>query len=315
MLFAVFYIWFRARSEGAISLVKTGLSGFLLGYAFISEYPTALIAVALGLYMLYIMRAQKRLTDWKIYSLLMAGAFIPLLLMMIYNYSIFKNPFAFGYLHESDDALREGIQTGLVGFGLPNLKVLFYMTFHTTMGIFWQSPVLLMAFVGWAMMWRETQYRPEAILSFGAILLYFALLSGYYWWWGGLAFTPRFVIASLPFFGIPLAFLQRRARIVTFFLALFSIAQMFIVTSTFYGSLLTMLNSAPKDSFFPMFQNSIIYNIYLPNFLGKMLTPNRGYELFGLEGYLSLLPLLMIEIILAILFLAITHVRKIGAVD
>jgi hypothetical protein len=310
LLFIVFYIWFRARSEGSIGLAKTSLSGFLLGYAFITEYPSALIAAALGLYILYIMWEQRKLADWKIYFSLIAGAFIPLSLMMIYNFSIFKSPFATGYLHESNDLLRAGIQTGVVGFGPPNLEALFFMTFHTTMGIFWQSPVLLLAFVGWIVMWRSPQYRPEAIFSFGASLLYFMILSGYYWWWGGLTFTPRFIIASLPLFGIPLAFLPQRARKVTFVLTLLSIAQMFIVTATAYDGLNTMLRDISTDRFFAMFENSTIYSIYLPNFLSQQLVNNRGNAFFDLHGYASLIPLFIIEAIFLTCFMFFTHPPK-----
>ncbi len=315
MLFAVFFIWFRARSEGTVSLAKTSLSGFLLGYSFISEYPTALIAAALGLYILYILWEQKRLADWRIYFSLIAGAAIPLALMMVYNFSIFKNPLAMGYQHESDGFYRASQATGFMGIGWPDPKALFYMTFHTTMGIFWQSPVLLMAFAGWVAMWQSFKYRLEALFSFGAILLYFVVFSGYFAWWGGLAFTPRFIIASLPFFGIALAFLSHRARIATFLLALVSITQMFIVTSTFYAGLKTMLGSVSLDSFFPMFKNSIIYNIYVPNFLAQILTPNRGEEFFGLSGHLSLLPLLMAETILLTAFFLVTRIPKIDEAE
>jgi hypothetical protein len=105
-LFVVFYIWFSARQEGSISPLKVGLSGFFLGYAFINEYPSALIAAMLVLYILYVLREQSRLTDRKIYLAFIAGASVPLALMMIYNYSIFKNPLAIGYIHEAEEYFR-----------------------------------------------------------------------------------------------------------------------------------------------------------------------------------------------------------------
>ena len=305
-LFAAFYIWFRARTVGAISLAKTSLSGFLLGYAFISEYPSALIAAALGLYILYIIHEQKKWTDWMIYISLMAGAVIPLSLMMIYNYSIFKNPLSTGYLHLSDEFFRTAQATGFMGIGWPNLKALFYMTFHTTMGIFWQSPILLLAFVGWVVMARTPRYRPEAIFSFGAILLYFVIFSGYFAWWGGLAFTPRFIIPALPFFGIPLAFLSDKARKTAFPLALLSIAQMLIVTAAIYSGLYEMLKNVSTDQFYAMFENSTIYTVYWPNFLSQQFVANRGQEFFNLQGYASLAPLFIIETILLICFVILT---------
>jgi hypothetical protein len=309
-LFVAFYIWFRARQDGTITLAKTALSGFLLGYAFISEYPSALIAAVLGCYILYVTREQGRLKDWKPYLAFFAGACIPLALMMIYNYSIFKNPLSLGYLHEAEEQFRTGMQAGFIGLGLPDPRVIFYTTFHTSMGIFWQSPILLLAFPGWIAMWRNPQYRPEAAFSLGVILLYFVALSGYYMWWGGLSFTPRHLIPVLPFFGIPLAFLPKQFRMVLLLLALVSIAQMLVVTSTTYFGLYEMLKNISTDRFYAMFQNSTIYTIYLPNFLSQSLSTNRGQEFFGLKGHLSLLPLLIAETILLILFIVLTRTPK-----
>ncbi len=314
-LFIVFYIWFKARQDGSISLLKMGLSGFFLGYAFISEYPSALIAAVLGFYIFYVLREQNRLMDWRIYLAFITGAAIPLAFMMVYNYSIFKNPLAIGYVHEAEERFRTSMGNGLMGLGLPDPRALFFMTFHTTMGIFWQSPVLLLAFVGWVVMWRNPGRRPEAVVSLGTILLYFVTFSGYFAWWGGLAFTPRFIVASLPFFGIPLAFLPKQAYKLTFILALVSIAQMLIVTATTYDNLREMLDNVSTDSFFPMFQNSTIYTIYLPNFLAGDLSINRGQEFFGLKGHLSLLPLFIAETILLIFFIIMTRTQKIEVVD
>jgi hypothetical protein len=282
----------------------------LLGYAFISEYPSALIAAVLTFYILHVMREHSKLKDWKTYFAFIAGACIPLALMMIYNYAIFKNPLATGYMHEAEEQFRTGMQAGIMGLGLPDPRVFFYMTFHTTMGIFWQSPVLLLAFPGWIAMWRNPQYRPEALLSIGAILLYFVAFSGYYMWWGGLSFTPRHLIPVLPFFGIPLAFLSKQFRIVMLLLAFVSIAQMLIVTSTTYFGLYEMLRNISTDRFYAVFENSTIYTIYWPNFLGQALSTNRGQEFFGLKGHLSLLPLFIAETILLILFIVFTRTPK-----
>ena len=165
----------------------------------------------------------------------------------------------------------------LMGIGLPKPDVLFYMTLHTTMGIFWQSPVLLLAFIGWPVMWRNSRYRPEALLSFGAILLYFIMMSGYYDWWGGLAFTSRHIIPVLPFFGIPLAFIPEKLRKAFLVAALFSIGQMLVVVSSSYYGLVNITINYSRGLFYKMFENSTIYNVYLPNFLTGKLVPTREH--------------------------------------
>jgi hypothetical protein len=241
-----------------------------------------------------------QLQNWKIPVLLITGALIPFLVWMYYNYLIFKNPFALGYSHELSQDFSAIHNSGLMGIHLPRPDVLFYMTCHTTMGIFWQSPILLLAFAGWLTAEKNPRYLPEAIFSFIVILLYFVVFSGYHTWWGGLAFTPRHLIPVLPFFSIPLALLSKRLQRWIIVPALFSIGQMFIVTaSSRHG-----LNSITHVTypFYSMFQNSTIYSVYFPNFLSRVFSFNWGHQLFGLKGYDSLVPLFSVEAFLLTIF-------------
>ncbi len=309
LLFVSFYLWFEMKNEEGISPLKTFFSGYLLGYAVLTEYPTALLVLIIGLYILFILWKKKKLMDLRLYLFLFLGAAIPLGVFMLYNHSVYGNLLAIGYSDESIASFRAGQSTGLMGIGLPKLVVLFYMTFHTTMGIFWQSPILLLAFIGWFVMLRNPQDRPEAVFSFSVILLYLVLLSGYYDWWGGLAFTPRHIIPVLPFFGLPLAFLPERFRKAALVLAVLSIAQMFVVASTRYDGLIDITINYSRGVFYKMFQNSTIYNVYLPNFLAGKLVPNLGQEFFKLSGHVSLLPLLFVEAVLLASFVILTRPR------
>ncbi len=306
-LFVAFVIWFQMKNEEGISPLKTFLSGYLLGYAVITEYPTALIVLIIGLYILFIMWKKKKLMDRKLYICLILGAAIPVGVFMLYNHSVYGNPLAIGYADESSISFRASQNTGLMGIGLPKPGILFYMTFHTTMGIFWQSPILLLAFLGWFAMLRNPQHRPEAIFSFTVILLYFVLLSGYYAWWGGLAFTPRHILPALPFFSIPLAFLPERFRRAAFILALISIGQMFIVVATRDDGLIDITINYSRGLFYKMFQNSTIYNVYLPNFLSGKLVPNLGQEFFNLTNLGSLTPLFIVEAVLLASFIFLSR--------
>jgi hypothetical protein len=156
-------------------------------------------------------------------------------------------------------------------------------------------------------MLRNPQHRPEAIFSFTVILLYFVLLSGYYAWWGGLAFTPRHILPALPFFSIPLAFLPERFRRAAFILALISIGQMFIVVATRDDGLIDITINYSRGLFYKMFQNSTIYNVYLPNFLSGKLVPNLGQEFFNLTNLGSLTPLFIVEAVLLASFIFLSR--------
>lgn len=311
-LFIVFLLWFNIKNEEPINPPKLLITGYLLGYSIITEYPTAIIVLCLGLYILYVLWKRKRLFDLKAYLYLIIGASAPILLAMAYNYALFHDPFTTGYRHEAVAEFREGHESGFMGIGWPNLATLFYMTFHTTMGIFWQSPVLLLAFVGWFRMWKDGTYRTEAILSFGIVMVYFLIMSGYYIWWGGGAFTPRNIIPVLPFFSIPIVFLTKRSeKIMLLILALISISQMFIVTSAENIGLGDIVDNMSITSIYSMFQQpSTIYNVYLTNFLNQALEVNRGQEYFGLTGFQSLVPLLILEACIIAAFMKITSKKN-----
>lgn len=312
-LFGAFLIWFNMQNENKISSTKVLISGYFLGYAFITEYTIAIIAFLLGLYILHILSKRKSLLQASIYAWLGVGALLPLATAMLYNYAVFRNPFSTGYGYEASQQFSTFQTTGLMGIGIPNLKVLFYMTFHTTMGIFWQSPVLLMAFVGWFTLWQKGQpnYQGEGVLSLSVVLIYFVTLSGYLYpaWWGGQAFTPRLIIPALPFFTIPLAFLPRRLHPIFFFLMLISIIQIFfVVAAANYGlNAMTMDPSLSQDHFYSMFQNSTIYGVSFVNFLVQSMSPNLGQQLFGLRGFASLTPFLLVQALLLAIFFALNH--------
>jgi hypothetical protein len=313
-LFVVFFIWFSIKGEEKINLLKILISGYFLGYSIVTEYPTALIALMLGFYIIYVLWKKQRLFDWKIYACIIIGAVVPVSVALMYNDVVFGHPLKTGYSYEVVKQFAQGQSLGLLGIGLPNLRTLFYMTFHTTMGVFWQSPILLLGPLGWFRMWKDSRYRAEAVLSFGIISIYFLMMSGYYIWWGGATFTPRNLIPAFPFFGIPLAFLVKKTeKISVLVLSIISMVQMFVVVvaspqdlSAFVSNRIMLATSIRL-----MFQQpSIIYQVYFPNFLHQIFELNRGQEFFQLQGFQSLIPFLLVEAIILAAFIRITSVRQ-----
>ncbi len=56
-----------------------------------------------------------------------------------------------------------------------------------------------------------------------------------------------------------------------------------------------------------MFQQaSMIYSVYVPNFINQVLGVNRGTDFFKLTGFQSLIPLFMIEACFLVAFMKIT---------
>ncbi len=307
-LFAAFHIWYRARDETRLpSIFSIILSGFLLGFAVTTEYPSAVLGLLIGFYILYVLWEQARLTDWRSYLFAAIGGSIPIGIMLLYNTAVYGIPLTIGYSHEASDVFFEGMQSGLMGIGPPNIKVLFYTTFHTAEGVFWQSPVLILAFAGWFAMSRARTHLPEQILSLAMIAIYFVMLSGFYLWWGGFSFTPRHLIPVMPFFAIPLALVPDRLRKISPALSLIAIIQMLMVIASQPHDLRMILRQFQAGETIPMFTSSTIYSAYVPSFFSGDLHPNLGSELLHLNGLYSLRPLIAAEVILLILFLITTR--------
>jgi hypothetical protein len=303
-LFAAFFIWFRYRHAQAISGARILLSGFLLGWAVITEYPTVLLAAAVGLYALFVLREKQRLKDWRTYLLMGAGGLIPISILLLYNYLCFGNPISLSYGYEAAEKFHSAHTSGLFGVGWPNPAALFYMTIHPAMGIFWQAPILLLAIRGWMHLFRSNQYRAEGWFTLLVICFYTVFFSGYYMWWG-YAFTPRHIIPILPFFILPLSILPRKYYPYLAIAAAISILQMLIVAAGNSDGLPQLLIPAFETGTLSS-PPSIIYSIYLPNVLHGIYVHNLGNTLFGLNGFAQFAPLLAFEAVILALLIALS---------
>ena len=182
LLFSAFFFIFLLKENPLIW--KNGylfLIGLLLGWALICEYPSAIIIMALIVYYLSII--WKNAHHRKLSSIVwpMLGGIIPVFLQLLYNKLCFNNYFSIGYANLEDPIFNLSMGQGLMGIHWPNLSVLYYMTLHPLMGIFWLSPVLLFSFIGAFFIIKELRYRQEGLLAAWIICSYLIIMSGYYY--------------------------------------------------------------------------------------------------------------------------------------
>ena len=267
------------------------LIGLLLGWALISEYPTVLIILGLLCYYFSVVWRNHACHHFRSIILPMLGWAIPVILQLIYNKLCFGNFFSMGYSNLEDPYFIAAMEQGLMGIHWPNLSVLFYMTFHPTMGLFWQSPVLLLSFIGASIIFREQRYRYEALLAIWIICSYLIIMSGYFMWWGGWALGPRHIIPVLPYFSILLVFSQKRLTWLFVILSIVSIGQMMIAAAS---NVLIPDIMALKISTLGFFEYSNIYTYCLNELITGHFAWNLGQFFFGLENWVSLLPLALV---------------------
>jgi len=149
----------------------------------------------------------------------------------------------FGSAFESG---RYGLYSHTVVPGLELLALLF----SPGRSLWWTSPVLLGAFVGW----RRFRHRVPAVAWFCVAMvatrvLFVATRSD---WWGGWALGPRFLIPILPFALLPVAAAwdsgSRRMRVGLLVLLAVSVAlQVHLAQHSVFEWMLVLYSSTPED--------------------------------------------------------------------
>ena len=202
------------------------IAAFLASYAFISEYPTIFISLMLLVY-LFISTREKKI------FLFSAAALIPLLLLIYYQYKCFGKPFSTGYEHLDSETFSRIHKEGLLGFKYPNPKALVNLLFGSQRGLFFFSPVLLLAIY----MFFKDRLRGQLTKLTSAIFVFYTLLiSSFGYWIGGDAAGARHLLPLNFFLIIPLSFaleeIKNRKFMLSLFFGLLVISGLNIISST-----------------------------------------------------------------------------------
>ncbi len=192
------WAWLSTRRQQAARPIELFAIGSLLGCAVIIEYPAVLIAALIGLYAGVTQRRAGRIV------LIVAGGIWPLLLLGAYNAAIFGSPFTLTYQYLGNPRLRVLIETGVFSAGWPSLEALWGLTFSPYRGLFFMSPIMLLALAGIIVTASSKAQRPEWWSSLSIVIVFTLLVSGSAQWWGGWSVGPRYLIPMLPWLVWPL---------------------------------------------------------------------------------------------------------------
>jgi hypothetical protein len=214
-----------------------------------------------------------------------AGAAGPLFVLGAYQTAAFGGPFASGYAHVADPTFAAGMAEGLLGVGLPRPSVFVAQLFGPSRGLFYLSPVLLLAVFGLYRGLRAPGTRRPAAVATVMVLLFALLSAGYYMWWGGAALGPRHLIPALPFLCLGFAWLGPGRRRFWLFVALLVVA----VANQLAGTAVSP--HAPPDI-------DLVREHVWGHFLRGEVALYPGSSnlglMVGLRGAASLLPLLVL---------------------
>jgi hypothetical protein len=317
LLFGAFFLIFFLKERPEIWKNRYSfLIGWLLGWALISDFQSAIIILALVSYYIFILWRNQTYRHFRLMVLPMLGGLIPVLLQLVYNKLCFGNFLVMGYAFESDPQFSSGMAKGIMGISWPSLSALYYMTLHPTMGLFWESPALLFSIAGLVFMFLKRRYLAEAFLAMGIIGSYLVIMSGYYMWWGGAAVGTRFIIPMLPFFCIFLVFVPKRLTWPLVVLSLVSFGQMFIAAAS---TAQVPDGNVKKLATLGFFAFSNIYNYCLNSLKTGRFTQNLSIQLLGLKSWNSLIPLLVVIGVVTFFFfwkrMEISHHRDFQSIN
>jgi hypothetical protein len=212
-----------ARKAGALLFA----AGLLAGWAAISEYTTAPIAVVLAARAVF----RRPLNAWLLFA---AGGAIPLLLLMAYNASCFGSPWVLSSAREAYPKYAELASRGIFGVRAPSPSVALALLFHPARGLLLFSPFWLWLLPGSRAWCRARASRADCLFALGATSGLFLLLMGYPNWDGGWSLGDRYLLPVVFLAGLAIARgLESPLSRGLFALALsFSAAAHFLLTAT-----------------------------------------------------------------------------------
>jgi hypothetical protein len=308
--FLALAFWLELSTEdstASVSYSRWFWTGLAIGLAFIADYTAAFIIAGLLAYALYV------LWNRRVPAILRAGlagatgALIPVSINLVYNFMVFGNPFTAGYAYEAEDQFRAIMSLGLMGMRLPDLTNTYHITFDPQFGVFWQSPLLVLASIGFFFALKASRHRAKALLCLYAVGVMVAMNGASYLWYGGSAFGPRLLIPALPFFIVPLALLPPAVTWLTGFLGFLSAGQMLIpLLGQIQPPLVYRIH---RNMFYvadaPFRGFSLMYDYGLPQILRRFASGTPSWTLgaaVGLPYWLSIPALVVMEAALVLMF-------------
>jgi len=279
-------LWRQRRAWSGGRAIAAGL---LAGLGGISDFTTLLIACFLTLYAIWVTahRPSEAAPGVRKHVLGVVGGVllfavfmaVPISVQLSANWSSFGSPLVFPHIHHVQASFRARHTSGLLGVHLPQLYPLYQLTVGSWRGLFYASPVLLLALPGFFLLGRN--HRAEAIVIAATWIGVLLMSAGYENWTAGSAYGPRYQIAAIPFLVFAVALAAERWPFVFKVLAAISIAFTMIVTA--------------HSPFIPESQQNPL-GVALAEFsVGKLLNGNLGLAI-GLPSLLSLLPLAAVEV-------------------
>lgn len=246
-------LWYERRREPSLLLVA--LAGGLCALAATAEHPVGLVWLVLLPYVAVRAGGGIRVASFA------AGALAGIVPQLAYNWWALGSPFRLAYRYgvfspgaSGRDVLQSDVPFSEV-WSLPSVDALVSLPF-ATWGLVTAAPIVALVPVGAVLLYRSGK-RAEALIPV-AVLGLFYLYSACYYAPFGDTWSPRYLVAAIPFLALPIAAASAAYPLVAAVLGACSIAMSVAVTAThpmaagaWSGGVLDRLLTWPFDGHSP----------------------------------------------------------------
>ena len=207
---------FLAGARG--SAWRLWAAGGALGVATVANYLSIIPIGFFSVYAIATLRPRRRVL-W-----LWAGGVLPALVLAGYHTACFGHPTATANTEEPGMFQSHDLWLGM--FGRPHARLLWGVLFSPHRGLFFFSPVLVLAVVGLVLAFLRRQRRAELLVAAGVFVSYVLMNASFQGWgkaWaGGWSFGPRYLIPGMALLALPLALAFARVPRLTLAAAVYS---------------------------------------------------------------------------------------------
>jgi hypothetical protein len=274
------------------------IAGALLGCAVVAEY---LVIPLAGLYLAYLWW---RFRGSRIWLHFLWGPAAAGLVILACNYWAYGSPWTSIYSIYTRTFTADGLVLGVLG--PPDLRRLYWLSFHPYRGLFYCCPVFVASLAGLLLALKSRSVHAAGWLAV-TVCTYFLLFNlTFNGWTGGWGIGPRYLIPALPFLYSFTHYALKRFRLPSMSLMALSVFLMVGVTAVCV--MIPAENFGPPIDINPTVRAvSILFRDHVSISRQSVLEYRPGAalagglndawdsynlgEVWGLEGWMSLMPL------------------------
>lgn len=176
------------------------VAGLLAGAAPLVDYQAAFAGVPVAVYLIVaLIRSRPPAQAMQYLAVTIAGAAIPIAILLSYHAACFGSPLRTGYDASTTWAVYH--QQGFLGITKLRSEAFWGSFFAADNGLFVLSPWILLALPGGFWLWRRHEPGDRATLyvAVAVAIIFIAFVSSITFWRGGWGVGPRYITAMLPF--------------------------------------------------------------------------------------------------------------------